>query len=85
MLTKHDVECHICFRQPGIILDPVIFFCILLMIFKHLFKQSEMIIQTNAISRQAKCCDGIQKAGCQSAKSAVSKRWFRLDLLNLGK
>lgn len=41
MLTKHDVECHICFRQPGIILDPVIFFCILLMIFKHLFKQSE--------------------------------------------
>ncbi len=54
-------------------------------VLKNLFEKSQMIVQSDTFSRKSKCCDGIQEAGCQSAKSTVSKRWLRLNGLNLSK
>ena len=55
------------------------------MILKLLFEKSEVIIKSDSFSRKSQSCNGIQETCCQTAKSAVSERWLRLDLLDHGK
>ena len=52
------------------------------MIHEFLTEQSQMIVQPNAAAVQVQRCDGIQKAGSQTAKSAISERGLLLDLLD---
>ena len=53
------------------------------MVFKLLFEQAEVIIQSDPVSGQSECCDRIKKTCRQSPKPSVSKRWLRLNLLDL--
>ena len=42
-----------------------------------------MVIQSNTVSVQTKCCDRIKEACRKTSESAISERWFRLDFLDL--
>ena len=67
---------------PSGLLQPRIRLCFLLMIHEFLTEQSQMIVQPDAATVQVQRCDGIQEAGCQTAKSAISERRLLLDLLD---
>ena len=67
---------------PSGLLQPRIRLCFLLMIHEFLTEQSQMIVQPNAAAVQVQRCDGIQEAGSQTAKSAISERRLLLDLLD---
>ena len=71
--------------EPGILFHPFIGLSILQKVRKHLFEQTKMIIQADTIPREAKRCNGIQKACCQTPKTTISQRWFRFYLLDFGK
>ena len=83
--SERNHVSHICSSQPGLRSDPWVRNLMLKVVLKNLFEKSQMIVQSDTFSRKSKCCDRIQKAGSQTSKSAVSKRWFRLNGLNLSK
>ena len=82
---KRHVIGNACICKPALRLDPRIRCLKLKMILKLLFEKSEVIIKSDSFSRKSQSCDGIQEASCQTAKSAISERWLRLDLLDHGK
>ena len=82
---KWDIIGNACICKPALRLDPRIRCLKLKMILKLLFEKSEVIIKSDSFSRKSQSCNGIQEACCQTAKSAVSERWLRLDLLDHGK
>ena len=82
---KWDIIGNACICKPALRLDPRIRCLKLKMILKLLFEKSEVIIKSDSFSRKSQSCDGIQEAGCQTSKTAVSERWLRLDLLDHGK
>ena len=82
---KRHVIGNACICKPALRLDPRIRCLKLKMILKLLFEKSEVIIKSDSFSRKSQSCNGIQETCCQTAKSAVSERWLRLDLLDHGK
>ena len=44
-----------------------------------------MIVQSNTITGKSKACNGIKETCCESAKTAVAKRGFWLNLLDAAK
>ena len=67
---------------PAGLLQPRVRLCLLLMIHKLLAEQSQVIVQSDTAAVQIQRRDGIQEAGSQTAKSAISERRLLLDLLD---
>ena len=59
--------------QPALVCNPGIRLGSLDILLKHLMEQAEVIVQSDAISVQSQRCNGVQKAGCQSSKTAVAQ------------
>lgn len=51
---------------------------------QKLAEQTEVIIKADTVSRQAKRCDRIKEACCQTAETSVSKGRLHFHLLDLG-
>ena len=64
------------------IFQPVIRCFHLITVLNFLFKHSVMVSDSTSISRISKCCQRIQKARCQSSKTAISKGCVRFFVLN---
>ena len=64
------------------IFQPVIRCLHLITIFNFLLKHSVMVSDSTSISRISQCCQRIQKARCQSSKTAISKGCVRFFVLN---
>ena len=71
------------FFCPAVGSKPRVGLFILEAVFKGLMEQAEMVPQSYTVSRQAECCQRIQKAGSQTTKTAVAKGWLRLDFFDV--
>ena len=74
---------NVSFCQPAFFCNPGIFGLFLKFLIKLLFKQTQMIVQADTGAGVTQRGDGIQKAGCQSSKTAVSQGGFLLQLLDV--
>ena len=74
--------CNIRLFQPGSLFNPWIRRLFLQIVLKYLFKQSQMIVQTDSVAGQSQCSDRIKETCSQTSQSSVSKRRLRLDSLN---
>ena len=70
--------------EPALICDPWIFHFFLFVVDQKLAEQAKVIIKADTVSRQAKRCDGIKEACCQTAETSVSKGRLHFHLLDLG-
>ena len=53
------IESDSCISKPAYILDPWVWSLFLFVIFKYLFEQSKVIVQSDSVSFQTECCNGI--------------------------
>ena len=65
---------------PG---QPGIWHLTLFILAEFLAEKPQVIIQAHAISRQAKTCNGIKEAGCQTTQSAIPQRGFFFQILQI--
>ena len=83
MITKLHGIAFVPLCQPAIFLNPWIRIFLLQILLKYLLKKSQVIVDTNAVSRNPKSRNRIQETRCQTSQSTISQRWLRLNLLNL--
>ena len=50
--------------------------------FKDLLEQTKVVVQTNPIPGQTKAWDRVDKAGCQTSQTTVTKWWFQFHFFD---
>ena len=90
-IIKGRSQCEVCkwhlvatawTNEPALVSQPCIWNRFLLVVFKDLLEQTKVVVQTNPIPCQTKAWDRVDKAGCQTSQTTVTKWWFQFHFFD---